>query len=131
MAMPATDEADERLVDLVGAWVTVPDIAERSGIDVSRVRSLLADGELIAVRIRGVLHIPDLFLAPDPVPGGPVALPDLKGTLTVLKDAGFRPAEAVSWLFTPDDSLREGRPIDALRAGRKTEVRRRAQAMAF
>ncbi len=34
------------------------------------------------------------------------------------------------WLFTPDDSL-PGTPIDALRGGRKTEVRRRAQALAF
>ena len=34
------------------------------------------------------------------------------------------------WLFTPDDSL-PGTPADALRAGRKTEVRRRAQALAF
>jgi hypothetical protein len=128
MALPSVDDADERLVDLVGSWVTLPDAAVRFAVDVSRVRRSVADGEMLALRVDGVVRLPELFLAE---PGGPVALPDLKGTLTVLSDAGFRPAEAVSWLFTPDDSLREGRPIDALRAGRKTEVRRRAQAMAF
>jgi hypothetical protein len=132
MALPATDDADDRLVALVGAWLTVPEVAERSGTDVSRIRRLLTDGELVALRISGVLHVPELFLAVATSTGdGPIALQDLKGTLTVLSDAGFRPAEAVSWLFTPDDGLREGRPIDALRAGRKSEVRRRAQAMAF
>jgi hypothetical protein len=129
MALPSVDDADERLVDLVGSWVTLPDAAARFSVDVSRVRRSIADGELLALRLGGVVHVPELFLAE---PGsGAVAMADLKGTLTVLSDAGFRPAEAVSWLFTPDDSLREGRPIDALRAGRKTEVRRRAQAMAF
>jgi hypothetical protein len=129
MALPSVDDADERLVDLVGSWVTLPDVAARFGVDVSRVRRSVADGELLALRLSGVVHVPELFLA-EPG-GGPLAVADLKGTITVLSDAGFRPAEAVSWLFTPDDGLREGRPIDALRAGRKTEVRRRAQAMAF
>ncbi len=38
--------------------------------------------------------------------------------------------ELITWLFTPDESLR-GRPIDALREGRKTEIRRRAQSLAW
>jgi Rv2175c C-terminal domain of unknown function len=60
--------------------------------------------------------------------GGP--LPELRGTLTVLADSGYDDEAAVRWLFTPDGSL-PGRPVDALREGRKTEVRRRAQALAF
>ena len=36
----------------------------------------------------------------------------------------------LGWLLTPDDSL-PGSPLDALKQGRKTEVRRRAQALAF
>jgi hypothetical protein len=132
MALPSMDDADARLVQLVGPWMTLPDVAHRFGVDVSRVRRALADGELLAMRVAGVVRVPELFLV-DPAGdhGGHLGLPELKGTLTVLSDAGFRPSESVSWLFTPDDSLREGRPIDALRAGRKTEVRRRAQAMAF
>lgn len=132
MALPTVDVADSRLVSLVGSWVTLPDVAERFGVDVSRVRRSLADGELVAMRVDGVVRVPELFLV-DPAgdTGGHLGLPELKGTLNVLADAGFRPSESVSWLFTPDDSLREGRPVDALRAGHKTEVRRRAQAMAF
>jgi hypothetical protein len=48
----------------------------------------------------------------------------------VLADAGFTDEEAMRWLLTADDSL-PGSPVDALRAGRKTEVRRRAQALAL
>jgi Rv2175c C-terminal domain of unknown function len=47
-----------------------------------------------------------------------------------LGDAGFSDEEAIIWLFTADDSL-PGRPVDALREGRKTEIRRRAQALAW
>lgn len=125
MAMPAADVAEPPLVDLVENWVTVPDLAKRTGVEVSRVRRMISDGEVLALRVAAVLQIPELFL----VDGLP--LPELKGTLSVLADSGFRPAEAVTWLFTSDDTLVGGRPIDALRAGRKTEVRRRAQAMAL
>ncbi len=54
----------------------------------------------------------------------------LKGTIIVLADAGYSDEELITWLFTQDDSLR-GRPIDALREGRKTEIRRRAQSLAW
>ena len=50
--------------------------------------------------------------------------------MTVLRDNLYTDLEAVTWLFTEDESL-PGRPIDALRDGRKTEVRRRAQALAW
>jgi hypothetical protein len=52
------------------------------------------------------------------------------GVLTVLHDGNYDDREALTWLFTPDDSL-PGRPIDALRENRGAEVKRRAQAMAF
>jgi hypothetical protein len=48
----------------------------------------------------------------------------------VLHDGGYDDAAILAWLFTPDDSL-PGRPIDALRENRGSEVKRRAQAMAF
>ena len=38
--------------------------------------------------------------------------------------------EAMRWMLTPEDSLGVA-PIDALRSGRKAEVRRVAQALAF
>jgi hypothetical protein len=131
--------------DLVDSWLTVPDVADELGIDAGKVRRLLKERRLVGVR-RGeppVLSVPAAFLVPvdaaNPVadPHGdadddaPVAraavLASLQGTLSVLGDTGFSDAEAIVWLFTPDESL-PGRPVDALRAGHKTEVRRRAQA---
>ena len=43
-----TDSA--RLDSLVGSWLTVPDVADRLGIDVGKVRRLLQEGRLAAVR---------------------------------------------------------------------------------
>ena len=57
-------------------------------------------------------------------------LRDAALTLESLLDAGFSDEEALRWLFTEDESL-PGRPIDALRDGRRTEIRRRAQALAW
>ena len=54
----------------------------------------------------------------------------LPGTLTLLNDCGFGDSEALTWLFTADETL-PGTPIDALYAHRGTEVNRRAQALAF
>jgi hypothetical protein len=116
----------EDLDQLVAEWLTLPDVAERLSLDVGKVRRLIQDRFLIAVR-RGeprVLSVPAALLDD----AGP--LPQLPGTLTVLADAGFDDVEALIWLFTPDDSL-PGTPIEALRAGRKTEIRRRAQALAL
>jgi hypothetical protein len=117
---------DDTLDSLVDSWLTLPDVAERLGVDVRRVRQLLRDSHLAGVRRgeRDLLSVPEAFLA------GDHPVPELRGTLTVLHDAGFAPAEAITWLFTPDETL-PGTPIEALRAGRKTEIRRRAQALAF
>lgn len=114
------------LDNLVPGWLALPDVAERLGTDVVRVRRLVRDRHLVAVRRgeRRVLSVPETFIV------GDQPLADLHGTLTVLSDAGFGPEESVRWLHTADDSL-PGTPVDALREGRKTEIRRRAQALAF
>ena len=111
---------------LVGDWVTIPDIAEALDLKVTRVHNLISDGTLVALREpdTNVRKVPALFLNGDHV------LESLKGTLVVLKDAGFSDEEAITWLYTADDSL-PGRPIDALINGQKTEIRRRAQDLAW
>jgi hypothetical protein len=111
---------------LVPAWLTLPDVAERLGVDVTRVRQLLKERGLVAVRRgeRNVLSVPARLVAEGAVVKG------LAGTLTVLADNRFSDEEAVRWLFTPDDTL-PGTPADALAENRGTEVRRRAQAIAF
>ena len=50
----------------------------------------------------------------------------------MLADGGMNDEEILRWLFTPDDTLPvDGALIDALIAGHKTEIRRRAQVTAF
>lgn len=132
---------------LVPDWLTLPDVSDRLGIDVGKVRRMLQEGRLVAVR-RGdppVLSVPADFVVPvhlanPAAPTAPVAadredgaaqwavLASLRGTLTVLADVGFDASESIEWLFSPDDVL--GRPpMQALRAGSKSEVRRRAQTL--
>ncbi|QEO09962.1 Rv2175c family DNA-binding protein [Protaetiibacter larvae] len=105
-------------------WLTIPDLVVALGLNQSRVRRLIEDRHLLAVRVDGVLKVPASFL----VDGEP--LPELRGTLVLLADSGYRDDEAMRWLLGVDDSLGVP-PIEALRAGRKTEVRRVAQALAF
>lgn len=105
-------------------WLTVPDLVELLGIGVSRVRRLIEDRAILAVRVDGVLKVPASFFRD----GEPLS--ELKGTLVLLADSGFTDDEAMRWLLDVDDSLGTS-PIEALRAGRKAEVRRVAQALAF
>jgi len=133
---PADDDLAERaesddlaeLEALVGEWLTVPDIAERLGLRLSEVRQLITDRQILSLRIgpRHVISIPVKFLNEDGL------LPELPGTFTVLRDSRMTDTEILRWLFTPDDTLPvPGAPMDALLAGFKTEVRRRAMEAAF
>ncbi|MBA0050313.1 DNA-binding protein [Streptomyces sp. AJS327] len=118
-------EIDAKTEALVPSWLTLPDAAELLGVEVTRVRQLVREGQLIAVR-RGenrALHVPAAFLGDGRIIKG------LVGTITVLKDDGFTDEEMLEWLFTEDDSL-PGAPVHALRENRGTEVKRRAQALA-
>ena len=126
--------------DLVEEWLTVPDLVERLDLPLTRVRRLIEERRIIGVR-RGeppALRVPAAFLvpgnlanpaqreAPDESPEWTV-LASLQGTFTVLADVGFDDEAALAWLFTPDESL-GCTPIAALLQGRKSEVRRVAQA---
>ena len=104
-------------------WLTVPDLVEQLGLSVSRVRRLIEDRHLGARRVDGILKVPASFLKD----GEPLS--ELYGTLIVLADDGFSDDEAVDWLLAEEESLGTS-PIDALRAGRKAEVRRVAEALA-
>ena len=119
---------DDHLEQLVGEWLTVPDLGERLGLRLSDVRQLLVDRQLLGARIgpRNVMSVPSKFVNE----AGP--LPELPGTFTVLADSRMTDPEILRWLFTPDATLPvPGAPIDALLAGFKTEVRRRAMEAAF
>lgn len=119
-------EIDTRTDSLVSSWLPLPEVADRLGVDVSRVRQLVRERQLIAVR-RGeehTLQVPEAFIDEGKV------LKGLPGTLTLLADNGFSDDEALRWLFTEDGSL-PGSPVVALRGHRGTEVKRRAQALGF
>lgn len=111
---------------LITDWLPFPDVAERLDVEVSRVRRLVEEGALIAVR-RGdpvVRMIPAELLTENTI------APHLAGTITILRDGGFGDEELLAWLFTEDDTL-PGRPIDQLRLGQRGEVRRRALSLAL
>jgi hypothetical protein len=124
---PAND-LDDDLEQLVGEWLTVPDIGERMGLRLSDVRQMIEDRLVLAVRVgpRRVVSVPAKFFNEQ----GP--LPELPGTFTVLGDSRMSDAQILRWLFTPDETLPvQGSPMDALLAGFKTEVRRRAMEAAY
>ncbi|MFD0659955.1 Rv2175c family DNA-binding protein [Thermocatellispora tengchongensis] len=109
----------------MGEWLPLSEVAKRLGVSAGRAKQLLKDRKLIGVRRDGgEPQVPAAFLGKDDV------LKGLPGTLTVLADAGYDDVESLRWLFTPDPSL-PGAPVEAIAAGRHTEVKRRAQALAF
>jgi len=122
---PPVAQIDPPTDAIVGEWLSLPDVADRLGLPVSRVKQMLRDRKLLAVqRPGGRVAVPAAFVV-----GGQV-MAGLGGTLTLLFDCGFSDTEALSWLFTADESL-PGTPVQALAAHRRTEVNRRAQALAF
>ena len=108
---------------LVPAWLTVPEAADLLGVGVNRVRQLVTDRQLLAVRREGVLMVPADFVQDGRV------LKGLPGVLTLLADARYGDDEALRWLYTDDDI--PGSPVQALVENRGTEVKRRAQALGF
>ncbi|NEA42144.1 Rv2175c family DNA-binding protein [Streptomyces sp. SID11385] len=118
-------QIDAKTEALVPEWLSLPDIAERLDVEVTRVRQLVKEGQLVAVR-RGennALYVPAAFLDGDRVVRG------LSGLLTLLRDDGFDEVEILQWMFTPDPTL-PGTPAQAMSENRGTEVKRRAQALA-
>ena len=126
---PASSDptSEPTLEELVGAWLTVPDIAERLGLPLSAVRRLIDDRELLAARVgeRRIISVPAQFI-------DEAVMHHLPGTFTVLADGGMGDEEILRWMFTSDPTLPSGgSPVDALAAGFKTEVRRRAMETAW
>lgn len=106
-------------------WLTLPDVAERLELSISKVHQLLRDGALLAVRREGVLRVPAELVANRTV------LKHLPGILTLLHDAGYNDEEALRWLYQQDETLRGGTPARTLGGDGAREVKRRAQALGF
>lgn len=104
-------------------WLTIPDLVEVLDESLGRVRRMLAEQYLIGSRRSGTFAVPALFI----VDGAPLS--SLRGTIIVLKDAGFSDDEVIDWLFEQEEEL--GRtPIAALLDGHKSAVRRVARTLA-
>lgn len=100
------------------------EVAERLGVGVTGVKQLISEHRLLSLKTDDGPVVPALAL------DGEQPVKHLSGVLTLLHDAGYTPDEAYRWLTTPDDSL-PGTPLQALHENRATEVKRRAQALAF
>lgn len=117
--------ADVDLGALVPEWIDWAAAAAELGVTVAKVRTMIRDHELAAaVPSEGAgQQIPADFIQDGLVVKG------LPGLLTMLHDGHFTDRECIAWIFT--DLALPGRPIDALRENRGSEVKRRAQAMAL
>ncbi|WP_156759273.1 Rv2175c family DNA-binding protein [Microbacterium karelineae] len=104
-------------------WLTLPDVAERLGEAPGRVRRLIDDRALVAVRRDGIRVVPADFI------DGDRPLSSLRGTVIVLQDVGLDDEEIIAWLYAEEPSLGNA-PIASLLAGRKAEVRRVAVTLA-
>lgn len=117
--------ADHDLSALVDEWLDHQQVAQALGVTPGKVRTMIRDHELAgAVPAPGrPPMVPAAFLQDGlPVKG-------LGGLLTVLHDGGYDDRECIAWIFLDADL--PGRPIDALRENRGSEVKRRAQALGF
>jgi uncharacterized protein len=117
--------ADADLAALVPDWLDWAAAAEQLGVTVAKVRTMIRDHELAAaVPSPGAgQQIPADFIQDGLVVKG------LPGLLTILHDGRYDDRECIAWIFTDDDY--PGRPIDALRENRGSEVKRRAQALSL
>ncbi|MBB4139390.1 Rv2175c family DNA-binding protein [Microbacterium invictum] len=104
-------------------WLALPEVVALTGESLGRVRRLLDERHLVGSRRDGAFKVPSVFF----VDGEPLG--SLRGTVIVLQDAGFGDDEVIDWLLAADDSIGIA-PIEALRQGRKSEVRRVAQTLA-
>ncbi len=123
--MSETRLADHDLAALVEEWLEWSEVADQLGVSVGKVRTMIREHQLAAAVPweRAGQRVPALFIQDgEPVKG-------LPGLVTMMHDNGYDDREIIAWVFLDADL--PGRPIDALRENRGSEVKRRAQSMAF
>lgn len=103
-------------------WLAIPDLVDILDESVGRVRRLIDEHYLVGSRRNGVYQVPAVFIAA----GEPI--PSLRGTVMVLTDLGFTDDEAIDWLLNNEPLIGDA-PINLLREGRKSEVRRIARTL--
>lgn len=117
--------AEADLDALVDEWLDWEQVADLLGVTPAKVRTMVRDHEIAEAVPRPGMppSVPAAFFADGLIVKG------LSGLLTLLHDSNFSDRESIAWIFIDDDL--PGRPIDALRENRGSEVKRRAQSLAF
>lgn len=105
--------------------LTLPDLADRLSVPVTHVHQLVKDGQLVVVQDAGVRKVPAAFVQDG------VVVKSLPAVIRLLRDSRFADDEIVDWLLRADDSFDGGSAVEALRANRGTEVKRRAQVAGY
>jgi len=118
--------ADQDLAVLVDEWLDWDAAGELLQVTPAKVRTMVRDHQLAAAvpSPGSPPMVPALFIDDEGLP-----VKGLPGLLTLMHDSGFDDRECIAWIFL--DAELPGRPIDALRENRGTEVKRRAQALAL
>jgi excisionase family DNA binding protein len=110
------------LTEKITDWLTIDQAADALHLSAGKVRRLIEEHFLFAVRVDKEPKIPAHLI----VDGQPLS--SIRGTLLLLLDLGLTVDEAVQWLYEENDNLNET-PIAALLKGHKAPVRRAAQTL--
>src|SRR3954454_7702223 len=121
-----TSLAEADLSHLVDEWLDWTQGGDLLGVAPGHIRPMIREHELAgAVPTPGAGQlVPAAFIDDEGL-----VVKGLSGLLTLMHDNGYDDRECIAWLFLDADL--PGRPIDALRENRGSEVKRRAQAMGF
>jgi len=107
--------------------LSLDEVSEKLGISLGKVRRLIDEHDLIAIKRGKELMVPaELIHTGEPLPG-------VRGTVILLLDNGVPILEIIEWLYTPNEHLDAHgvTPIGALLAGHKSPVRRAVQMLAI
>jgi hypothetical protein len=107
--------------------LSLDEVSVRLGISVGKVRRLIDEHDLVAIKRDKELMVPaELINTGEPLHG-------LRGTVILLLDAGLPILEIIEWLYTPNENLDAHgvTPMGALLAGHKSPARRAAQMLAI
>lgn len=129
--------------------VTVEDVADRLGVEQSRVKQLIRERRILALTGSQGLRVLEQSLVELPPQdqyatevGDPNSegtrlvrvtdqpLPALRGTVTLLEDGRYSNEELIEWLWAYNSHL-QGSPIDLLRQGSKKAVNRLAASLSW
>lgn len=110
------------ITEKVSDWLTLSQVAEQLGLSTGKVRRLIEEHVLFAVKVDKEPKVPAHLI----INGEPLS--SIRGTLLLLLDIGLSIDEAIDWLYTDNDDLGET-PIAALLKGHKAPVRRAAQTL--